>query len=74
MFSSTVEDIHSDFIHISNKVKIISFFEQKGYPGIGVVNGLKSGEVHFAEFFSRLLSVSLLKWISALKFILLRWM
>ena len=71
MFSSTVEDIHSDFTYISNKFKIISFFEQRGYPGIGVVSDLKPRQFRVAKFLLRLLRVSLLKWISSRKFILL---
>jgi hypothetical protein len=36
-FSSAVQTIHSDFVMISAKYKILSFFELKGYPAIGLV-------------------------------------
>jgi hypothetical protein len=36
-FSTTVQNIEEDFVPLSSKFKIVSFFEQKGYPGLGLV-------------------------------------
>ncbi|OJD27088.1 hypothetical protein ACJ73_01528 [Blastomyces percursus] len=36
-FSSTVQDIHSDFIDIGAQYNVLSFFELKGYPALGLI-------------------------------------
>lgn len=37
LFSTTVQDIEEDFVPLSKRFKIVSFYEQKGYPGLGLV-------------------------------------
>jgi hypothetical protein len=36
-FSTSVQDIHSDYIDISRQYQVVSFFELKGYSRLGLV-------------------------------------
>lgn len=37
LFSNTVSDVHTEFVHLSNRFIIYSFHEQRGFPGLGMV-------------------------------------
>lgn len=47
-FSNTVQDINSDFVHLSPLFSITSFYETLGYMGIGTVRTMKS--CHAVEY------------------------